>query len=522
VLALRTIKADGTVLEPESIEGKDTMSLPGVQVGDYVEYEYLQAHSPRGPSQPGFTSSSFYFQISRQPNNWSTYRVVAPKGSGLSVDVHNMRPMAIDTSGGEDVFFHEERNVPPYIPEPNGPPSANEYLPFVSVGAGTNGNDAVVAVYSDAYLDRGQITFEVEDFAKRATEGKTGEEAVRALYAEVMKKLSGRDAGLTASAGAAISQDRGSRLWALKSGLEAIGIKARIAAVRTFSADPGGYKFPNEALLPYLCLRVELPGGGEVWLDPLVRFAPYGELPELAAGGKDAYLLPEPGRPSEKVKTPARVDRPGKDVRLELKLDTEGKLTGSGTETYAGFEAAQLAEALEALSPDQRDQALESALSRYFGGAELSGLKLDIQREVGAPLVVRYQFTAARFGRPEGDKKMVLGALTFPFQLGRRFVQTGSRRTPLYIDDTEASHTVATVELPPGYQLVSPIGEVKANGGVFGKFIRREKQRGQVLTVEEDYRLDQARVPTNQYEGFAQFAGEVDLIQTRDLLIQKP
>ncbi|MBI3185448.1 MAG: hypothetical protein HYZ28_25185 [Myxococcales bacterium] len=518
VLALRTIKPDGTVLEPESIEGKESVSLPGVQVGDYVEYEYLQANAPRGPAQPGFTASSFYFQIAKQPNNWSTYAVVAPKGTKLSVDAHNMKAPKPERRGEEEVFFHEERAVPPYIPEPNGPPSANEYLPFVSVGAGTEGNEGVVAAYADAYLDRGLLSFEVEEFALKATSGKTGLEAVRALYAAVMEKLQGRDSGLNLSAAASLAQDRGSRLWALKASLEAIGVPARLAAVRTFSTDPAAYRFPNEGLLPYVCVRVELPGGEVVWLDPAVRYGPFGELPEQASGERQAYLLPEPGRPLSKVKTPPKTERLGKLVSLSLRLEPDGTLAGEGEESYSGFEAAQLAEALEALSPDQRDQALQSALSRYFGGAELSSVKLDIHREVGAPLKVRYEFKAPRFARQESDGKLVLGSVTFPAYLGRRFVQVGSRRTPLYIDSTESSVTKATLELPAGFKLQDLLPEAKANGR-YGRFVRRERVEGEKLLIEEEYRLEMARVPVDQYEDFGRFAGEVDLIQARDLVV---
>lgn len=153
VLKLRTLKPDGRRLEPESIEGKDGVSLPGVQVGDMVEYEYLLAHPARGPGQPGFTSANFYFQIARQPNSRSTYIVKAPKGAGLKVDAHNVKAPAPKIEGDLEVFRHEERKVPPYIPEPGGPPSGNEWLPFVAVGAGQEGSEGVFKVYGDTYLD---------------------------------------------------------------------------------------------------------------------------------------------------------------------------------------------------------------------------------------------------------------------------------------------------------------------------------------------------------------------------------
>jgi tetratricopeptide (TPR) repeat protein len=522
VLKMRTLKPDGRVLEPESIEGKDTVSLPGVEVGDFVEYEYLLAHGPRGPAQPGFTSASFYFQIARQPNNWSTYVVTAPAGTGMRVDAHNMKAQSPEVRGNEEVFFHEERRVPPYLPEPNGPPSGNEWLPFVSIGAGQTGNDGVLAAYADAFIDQGQITHEVERFARESSRDKTGLEAVRAVHEAVMQRLSGRDNGLQQSAAASVAQDRGSRLMLEYASLKALGFKARLVAVRTFTSDPASYVFPAEALLPYLCLRVELPDSSTeqkfVWLDPVFRFGPFGELPE-AASAREAYLLPEPQAKLQKVMTPPSKIPSGKQVKLDLTLTEDGALKGEGTETYVGFGAAQLAEALEAVPPDQREQALQSALSRYFGGAELGKLELDTRRAVGASVTVRYAFTAPRFARAEG-KALVFSQATFPALLGRRYLQLGARRTPLFLDSVEENVTTATLTLPRGYTLNGALPEVKVDCH-YGKFERHEKVDGRTVAIDERYRIEMARVPPSDYEKFGAFAGEVDLVQGRELLAEK-
>ncbi len=520
VLTLRTLKSDGAVLEAESIEGKDAVSLPGVQVGDLVEYEFLQAHPSRGPGQPGFTSAAFYFQVARQPNNWSTYTVVAPHGMGLAVDAHNLTASPVTTQGELDVFTHEEKRVPPYVPEPQGPPSANEWLPFVTVGAGQKGNEGVVQAYADAFIDHGLVTFEVEAFARKAAQGKTGLDAVRAVYAQVMHALSGRDSGLSVSAAASVAQDRGSRTWLLVASLRALGVDARLAAVRAFTVDPKPYLFPNESLLPYISVRAALQDGTVIWLDPLVRFAPFGELPEFAMGERDAWLFPEPGRPLQVVKTPKRSVRPSKEVRLTLSLSPEGVLTGQGVETYLGYDAAQIAEALEAISPDQRNQALQSSLSRYFGGADLSSLEVESKREVGAPVVVKYDFTARHFARLDGEARMVLGALTFPALLGRRFLVMSARQTPLFLEGSEASHTVTTLTLPPGWTMPGLVADAPLDNP-YGHFERKEKQVGQTVTIDEEHHLVQARVPVKDYETFATFAGEVDLVQGRDVVLEK-
>ena len=88
--------------------------------------------------------------------------------------------------------------------------------------------------------------------------------------------------------------------------------------IRTFAADPNPYRFPNEALFPYACLRVEVPGQAPVWLDTVIRFGPFGLLPEQAANGMEAYLLPEPGRPLVALKTPQQPPVGGREVSLQL------------------------------------------------------------------------------------------------------------------------------------------------------------------------------------------------------------
>ncbi|WP_224242262.1 tetratricopeptide repeat protein [Hyalangium gracile] len=519
VLALRTIKADGTVLEPENIAGKDNISLPGVNVGDYVEVEYLLSESGRGPAQPGFAASAFFFQVANLPNNWATYTVVAPKGTGMRVDAHGLKVNPPETKGDVEIFFHEARKVPPFIPEPDAPWSSNEYLPFVIVGAGTTGNDRMAAIYADSFHDRTRWNADVQAFARKVTEGVSGLEAVKALHAAIMQRIPGRDVGLAQSAISTLAQDRGSRLMLLKASLESLGIPVRLAAVRPFSADPAPYLFPTETLISYVGLHVEVPGEEPVWVDTTVRFGPFGELPENAMGERDVYLLPEPGRPLVKLKTPPLVERVNKQVDLKLELKPDGTLVAQGEEVYMGFTGAQLAEAFDALSAESRKQALQGAVTRYFGGAELTSVKLDHPEQVGAAFTLRYEFNVPRFARIE-DKRMVLGPVTFPAMLGRRYVQLSSRDTPLFLEDSEASNNRTTLTLPAGWTLQDPQAALEVKGR-FGRFVRSEKQEGNVVTFLEGMRLPRNRVYPKDYDAFAQFAGDVDLIQTRDLVLTR-
>jgi len=291
----------------------------------------------------------------------------------------------------------------------------------------------------------------------------------------------------------------------------------RMAVVRTFSSDPAPYLFPSESLMSFVCLRVEVPGEEPAWVDTTVRFAPFGELPENAMGERDAYLLPEPSRPMIQLKTPPLNDKANKQVSLTMELKPDGTLTAQGEETYLGFTGAQLAEAFDALSAENRRQALQGAVTRYFGGAELTTVKLDHPEQVGSAFTLRYEFNVPRFARVEG-KRMVLGPVTFPAMLGRRYVQLSTRSTPLFIEDSEASNTQVKLTLPEGWKLQDAQPALKVDSR-FGRFVRSEKQEGNVVTFLEGMRLPRNRIYPKDYEAFAQFAGDVDLIQTRDLIL---
>src|SRR5262249_29887238 len=168
-------------------------------------------------------------------------------------------------------------------------PWGTEQLAFLVVGSGDTGPGGLLTATGDALSARAQRTFEVEAFAKTAAAGKSGLEAVRALHAAVMDRIAGRDTGLGLTAASTLAQDGGRGWWLLRVALEAEGFHARMALVRTFGPARTPYRFPNEALFPSGCLRVEVPGHEPVWLDTVIRYGPFGLLPEQAANGREAY-----------------------------------------------------------------------------------------------------------------------------------------------------------------------------------------------------------------------------------------
>ena len=92
MLKLQTIKPDGRVLEPDLIEGKETISLPNLAVGDYVEQEYLRVLDPPTGIPGGLLGDRFYFASFELPFDRSELVVLLPEGMDVTVDPRGQAP----------------------------------------------------------------------------------------------------------------------------------------------------------------------------------------------------------------------------------------------------------------------------------------------------------------------------------------------------------------------------------------------------------------------------------------------
>jgi hypothetical protein len=203
------------------------------------------------------------------------------------------------------------------------------------------------------------------------------------------------------------------------------------------------------------------------------------------------------------VKTPAQPPLGGREVKLDLALAEDGTLSGDVLEIYSGFEAAQLAETLEGVSNERRDQALQQALSRYFAGAELSNLRLDVKRRWARRSRSGTASSPRGFARVD-DNRMTLGPLTYPAQVGRRYVTVGTRRSPLFIDSTEQNISHVALRLPKGWRIDDPLkgGKLESPSGSSPATSRRARCSGSRSAT-----AGHGAHPGGQYEAFAGFAG---------------
>src|SRR6185436_17305938 len=89
LLKIRTIKRDGRVFEPELVEGKPTVTMSHLEIGDYIETETVSILRGDGQGGQRFEGPRWLFREAKVPYWRSEFIVVSPKD----------RPLDIETGG---------------------------------------------------------------------------------------------------------------------------------------------------------------------------------------------------------------------------------------------------------------------------------------------------------------------------------------------------------------------------------------------------------------------------------------
>ena len=509
VLAVRTIKPDGRAVEPERVgkDGKGTISLAGLEPGDYVRLEFVR--SLRGDGD-GAVADRFYFRAEGSRLFRSTYVVAAPEGLGLAVEAHGMGAPAPVHERGREVIRGTADDVPALVPEPNQP-QPGEILPYLHVGIG-EGREAVHRDLADALAGKARSTEEIRAYARRvrAEVGKDATPAAlaRAAWRRLSKDVLG-NGGAFDDASEALSRGRGGRLLLLEAVLAELGVRARVAFVRPFAADPAPRRFPSRTGWSYPLLRIEA-GGAPIWHDPALRMAPLGTIPSSVLGC-EALVVPEPGEPLEVARTPERgpvEDR--RELALRIALRADGGAALDGEERFHGAVAATVKDVIERLDASERRQLVEQMLARTFRGLSLSAVEVLGEQDPDAPFTLRWSGTVGALARA-ANGGLVVDAEIEPARLGARYVQVAARTTPLVVALPEIIEQRIEVVAPEGFRPEpAPAGAVD---GSFGTFARSERADGRTLVREERLVLRRGRIAPEQYADFAAFAASVDHLQ---------
>ena len=522
VLTLRTVKPDLSVREPEDIFGKETVSAPELEVGDFVEWETLESIEPGAAFGGGFIGQRFYFQSSEAPLERSEYIVVAPQALPLDVDARAgvAPPTEQKLPGGLVRRRFVAERVPQVFPE-RAAVAALHWIPSVRLSSGVDANSWVGFVTDRlSAISRGNPA--VQSVAKSVLElagGKTASPWLRAkaLVSWVTTNIEA-EGGADDPASFAVARGRGNRLAAALALAKLLDVPAESLLVRPLGIAAFDEPLSVQESMAFSDVLLRFPGlnkwnpnpalrrSDDVFVDTRLRYAPFGYLPP---GLRGAAALHSQGAPV--VKTMVQDVR---QVRLHITVNTDGDAVVKASEHLVGAAAIDWAEALHQLGPDEdkrRRRFEEAYLAYHFPGATLEKVNF---KPGAAELDLDYQLSIERFATksPEG---LTLEPRFFLAQPGRRYATEPVRKTSLLMGPDVPLDLQATIQWPIESEIselgkvmdVSPLGP---RGPRFTEERVVDKVVGSTVVLHRRNHMDIVRVSPDRYPQLSAALRQVD------------
>ncbi len=508
VLRLRVIKKDGTTLEPEEVAGKPTVTMPHLEVGDYIETERIISRWGDGIGEV-YKGPGWYFREKDVAYARSEFVVIAPAEKDLILETHNGVPEPqVERQGSIVVYRYRVDDSPAAAVEPMSPP-VQEFLPRVSVGWGMDFKRRIQR------LSRNLISLEPVDprivqIAKNITKNKSNDDArVRALYHWILDSVQD---GEEQDGRRVVVSRNGNRFRGFETLCRALDIPVRWALAESRLASPikGPIDSAERPLSPLLAVTI---GKKRQFLTIDDKFAPFGTVPSYLRGEK-AYLLGE--LEAEETKVPVTGQEDGIVYEGKGTLQENGNLELDLNIVFIGSYAASLRNGLSQIPENQLANVIESRLlAQQLQGARLISHEVLDQEQLDQPLVI-----AVKTQVPHFATETTVGLLLSPPFMPRlsQFTTLATRVTPLLIGQETVQSLDLEIALPPGVST-----QVKTTQGKspYAEYQVKDLASENRLHLARQVITHAGRVPTAEYAQFQAFTNEADAALTGSLRLLK-
>jgi len=509
-LMVRTVKQDGTVVEPEPPSGKPAISMPSLDVGDYIEFAYLTVNG-RIPTERGaVVGADFYFKMANIASAHSQFIVEVPRTWGEQFVALNDAPTATITEDGamrRYDFLRTASGQP--RPEPDSVDNA-EYLPHVQMVHQYTWETARRREQNQLAGARA-ISWELAARTHALVDGaETDADKVRVLFDFVSMHVRNRAfTNFVTPAAHVLESGEGNPLVLFQTMLKVLGIKSSIYRIRPKVRDPNDTMVPMLSKYAFVALEVQLDGRA-MWLNPVGRNAVFDYLPEWVQDCPALSL--EPGAPMAAATTPVwapELER--RDVQVELALTAAGDVAGTVTETLRGDRAQGRRDLYDELASDDKIRKyLERVVNYDFSGAELLDYTLEGRTAPDAPLLLTYRFRRTGYARPQGNSLVIEDRYDMP-DLTRRYARLPDRTVPMLINERSDEQVDVRLTAPGGFALDGPGGKDElAWESSFGSYQRTVGRSAGTLVMHHRLVVPVQRIRPEDYAAFSDWTGDVD------------
>lgn len=383
ILASRTLKSDGRVVEADRHAGKDDLSFSALAPGDAVEREWI--HIDRAASAWGGYMRQFYFQ-GTSPLVRSELVVIVPKGAPVWTHSYHGAPQPKITEGlQESVYVWRADDVAPLRPEAHTP-APEESVPFVVVTVGLPGQAARAApLLGTLESARGSQQVQHLAHALTATTAAAQDKLTR-LFRYVVKNL---DDGPPRPPELVLTTQRGERSGVFVALARASGIKADVVWASPGLSPRAVPDYGNPDAFAVRLVRAEPEPGRIVWARLDKGRTWMGDLPPHFAQGRFLRAGPEGPVVDEIPSNEVGPWRASSEV--ELTVDEEGQATGHITLTVPAGYAGPLRDFLASARPQEAARQLQGLAASLLRGAQLNRHRAEPLHDPLADLTLRLE-----------------------------------------------------------------------------------------------------------------------------------
>jgi transglutaminase-like putative cysteine protease len=201
-----------------------------------------------------------------------------------------------------------------------------------------------------------------------------------------------------------------------------------------------------------IVLRVALPGGGTMILDPFGQADSFGWCP-FAAGNRGLVIRPD-GSSIEDTNLPAGEESAARNS-YSIQLESDGSAQAAAEAVLQGRFAAAARGALRDLAPDETRRFFEKSARFVSRDAVLAEGRSGHLDDTGREVSLRVRFGVEGLAARQGDI-LVLDIPPFPLPLAEVTMYLGleSRTNPLLLGPPAASRTRTEIRLPEGAEVL--------------------------------------------------------------------
>jgi tetratricopeptide (TPR) repeat protein len=524
VLELRTMKADGTIVEPDLTPNKSTVSMPALAVNDAIELEYV-IHYPFGGVEENPEAFRCVFGSFMAPMLDARFISITPLASPLEViSSPGAPPKTETTANGATVRSWEQEDIGQSAEEVSTP--RGDMLPTVRlVATRAGGWQDVRDFYREELIEAARVGARVEQTA-RELHAATGEETARALYRFVTTRLrsteSDFESGDITPAESTLANYNGSRTATLIALARVAGLDAELLLAREADTPRPSTATRDAYIHPLVRFYF---ADKEVAADAEQEGLGFGVLPPTIAAD-DALVVRDvettaPRLPSEALFTrvPASLGDELSTADGDLVFDEQGNMSAQLTIRLGAARSAQLRGILTGTEPRERQHLIEQMAMRVFPGATSASGEIHNENDPDLPLEVRMTCHAPHLLNFSGSTAD-LDQLAPPLGL-RQLYGVGVRLWPLYIDVPLIETTTFHVHLPEGVE-VAGLAEDFNLQTEFGTYSVEFRRAGpHQIEVRRTFRVPVQVIPPGRFPAFANFERQIDEAEQQHLTLAR-